>query len=294
MLLFVALCSIATYAQCCNACGCGAAGSTSFGVLPLSDKHFIGIRNYFRSSNTHDASAPQNDSKEYFSTIDVLIRYYPIRFLQLVAVLPYQITQQTGGSNVSVNGWGDASALVNYQLLGKRPIGAWINNVWLGVGMKFPTGSYDLIQNRSTLSPYLQPGTGTYDYLFNAMHALKYKNWGWNTTVLYKVNEENKATHYQFGNNWVLSSSIYHRFELKKIIMLPNINFSYQNDAKDKNYTVEEAQTGGQTSCIGVGTELFINQFNIGFTISEPINDTHAIDMVKSNTRFLLTTIFNF
>ena len=75
----------------CDACGCGV-GSYQFGILPQQTKNFVGIRYQTKS----DESTPYHDlqTKEQFQSIEIWGRFYPLKKVQVLALVPVNYNRQ--------------------------------------------------------------------------------------------------------------------------------------------------------------------------------------------------------
>src|SRR5688572_32202916 len=96
--------------QACDACGCGV-GSYQFGILPQQNKNFVGIRYQAKSDETTPFHGSQ--SKEEFQTMEIWGRFYPLKKVQVLALLPYNFNrQETDGKPTELQGLGDGLVLV--------------------------------------------------------------------------------------------------------------------------------------------------------------------------------------
>lgn len=85
------------------------------------------------------------------------------------------------------------SLFVNYLIYdnSRSEKGTFKATLQLGGDIKLPTGKNDIVQDFHTLPENLQPGSGTIDYLLNAIYTVRYQSVGINADVNYKIVQTN-------------------------------------------------------------------------------------------------------
>jgi hypothetical protein len=184
----------------CDGCACGAA-NYYLGMMPQFHRSFVGVR--FRNS-FFDTNGHYSSSKEVFQTIEWWGRYYLQPRWQVLAFLPYQMNRQqsSGFDDVTISGMGDASLMVNFDMLGQKDSDTAIKHViWAGLGVKAPTGRYntDLTADGTRFTPNFQLGTGSWDALLNIQYTLRMPKWGIVLDAAGRLSADNKSD-YRFGN----------------------------------------------------------------------------------------------
>jgi hypothetical protein len=277
----------------CDACGCGV-GSYQFGILPQQTKNFVGLRYQAKS----DASSPSHDlqTKEDFRTLEVWSRFYPVKKVQVLALLPFNFnSQETGGQVKDVKGIGDALVLVNYNVLNNTDslYQKVKHNLFVGGGLKLPTGQFDKEQEGIELNPNIQLGTGSLDFVANAMYTIRYDKIGLNTNVTYKHNTTNR-NHFRFGDKVGAGSVLFSVLKVKEVAIMPNAGFSTELTAKDSHYGDDLKESGGNVNFLTAGTELYFKSFSAGVTFQKPVSQNVSAGFVETGNRFLTHFTFMF
>src|SRR6185369_17278447 len=117
---------------------------------------------------------------------------------------------------LKTDGLGDLMMLVNYQLFNIKSISkddktTWMHQVYLGGGVKFPTGENKVNVNDPEFNIgdfNSQAGTGSVDYIVNATYNLLWNNSGLVTNVAYRINTANKQD-FRFGNRAYINSAYF-------------------------------------------------------------------------------------
>lgn len=281
-------------AQACDACGCGV-GSYQFGILPQQTKNFVGIRYQQKSDKTTPMHADMQ-SEEFFQTTEIWGRFYPVKKVQVLALLPYNFNEQKlDGETKMVHGFGDALVLVNYNLLNNtdslyQPVK---HNLFVGGGVKLPTGHFQRTVEGSELNPNLQLGSGSLDFVANAMYTIRYDKIGLNTNVTYKYNTENKND-FLFGNKFGAGTVLFSVLKVKEMAFMPNIGFNTELTGKDYQYGDKLAESGGYVNLVSLGTEVYFKKVSAGITAQKPVSQNLSEGYVKTGKRLLTHLTFMF
>ncbi|MDP1051393.1 hypothetical protein, partial [Klebsiella quasipneumoniae] len=80
-----------------------------------------------------------------------------------------------------------------------------------------PTGrfKYDLNSSEEVANPNFQLGTGSTDFLLNAIYTVRYNQWGLNTDLTYKINTKN-SNQYQYGNKLTTALTAFYTKDVGK------------------------------------------------------------------------------
>ena len=280
-------------AYACDACGCGV-GSYQFGILPQQTKNFVGIRYQTKS----DESTPYHDlqTKEQFQSMEIWGRFYPVKKVQVLALVPFNYNrQETDNIPTEVKGLGDAVVLINYNLLNNTDSLYQMvkHNLFVGGGLKLPTGKADHEIEGNELNPNIQLGSGSLDLIANLMYTVRYNKIGLNTNVTYKYNSTNK-NEFRFGNKLGAGAALFSVLNVKDCAIMPNAGFSTELTAKDSHYKSELKESGGQINFLTLGTEFYFKNFSAGVTAQKPVSQNVSEGFVKTNNRFLTHLTFMF
>lgn len=245
----------------CDRCGCGVS-NYYLGIMPQFTRSFVGVR--YRHSS-FESTGHTSLTDETFRTTELWGRFYPHRKWQVLAFVPYQFNEQRNGVDAPIKrqGLGDASVLVNYNLLNvnnQRENMEVKHQLWFGGGVKAPTGQYDgnTAEESAHFSPNFQLGTGSWDVLTNVLYTMRMDKLGFSSDFNYRINTTNKEA-YRFGNR--MSGSINGFYVQKispKLALMPWAGLYGEQSAQDTNrgYTVQES--GGYLVAGQAGADLYI------------------------------------
>lgn len=278
----------------CEVCGCGNGGSF-FGILPQSHKGFVGLRYSYKSYDSHLSSVNLKAREDFWKT-ELWARAYPLKKVQVLAFVPYLINQQTiqkTGKQLHLNGFGDVTALANYNVI--NTVNDTVNhqfnhNLLIGGGVKLPFGKYkfDLLSETEVANANFQLGTGSVDFLLNLVYTIRHKDWGLNYDFSYKINTHN-SDNYQFGNR--LNSNLallYFKKINSDFTIIPNVGLLFEDAAFDTKNKIINTQTGGYSTFGAVGVESYYKSFSMGINYQEPITQDLSGGELKANARLNL------
>ena len=189
------------------------------GLLPGFKNKFIGLRYHYVRFHTQLANDVSKFSHNYYNSIEFWGGWNIGKKWQVLAFVPYYYNKQADDDGVSYKkGPGDITLLANYQLLHIRSMNK--NNksieqiLWFGGGLKLPTGTFKVnpADSTTTLADInAQIGTGSTDFLLNALYHIRIGFFGVSTSMNYKIGTTN-STKYKFGNKFTANSIAYYRF----------------------------------------------------------------------------------
>lgn len=299
--LFITLFSVA-----CPICGCGV-GGFYIGLLPTYNGKFVGVRYEYSHYETRLRNDPRQFSHDYYK----LAEWYGGIALgtkwQLLGFIPYHINYQNTDDGIKrKNGLGDASIVANYRVW--QSIGLNKNNkqvtqqLWLGAGLKLPTGKYNVdfknaaSQNEEELLGEVNSeiGTGSFDFIANAMYNVHFGNWGINTTLNYKINTTNKSD-FRYGDRLSANSFAYYQATLKhSVFMAPNIGLLYEHVSGNHLNKNNVDQTGGYATLASAGIDVNINKITVGANVQLPVAQDYALGQTQYKTRGLVHITYTF
>ncbi len=283
---------------------CGAAGSNSLGILPGFKKHFVSLRwNESSFVSRHTPASPESgtfttaQSKEFFNVVDLWGRFYVHKRVQIFAFVPLavrtKIDEDSGFERLS--GLSDVSLLANYVILNT---GDSLNKkvkhgLQAGGGIKLPTGRFGVVSNNELVIPNMQPGSGSFDVLFNAVYTLKVKSFGVNYDVNYRINTANKHQ-YRFGNRTNTALRGFYWKNIQRSVMMPYAGVYFEHADKDTKRQNVREYTGGQILAASIGMDVFIKNFGMGFQFMQPIHSSIAQGYVTPFQRWTTHVSFLF
>jgi hypothetical protein len=274
IILLMAVCIFITKPlSACDICGCSS-GNYFIGPFPQFNKHFVGMRYSFRNYNSVLKSDNSQFSKDHYQTAELLFGTRICKKWQLLLFVPYSVNRSVTDDGIKQNqGLGDVTLMGSYNLFDKLKMLSDTEVVqqqlWIGGGVKLPTGKFSVDSNDIISSANNQPGTGSFDFLALATYTLRIKNWGLSSNATYKINQS--ASNFKFGDRFAASAFASRSFYLGKVTLSPNAGLLFENLAANKlnNETIKE--TGGYTLLTAAGLETRFNRFAIGGNIQIPL-----------------------
>lgn len=257
----------------CDICGCGV-GSYYIGILPEYNKRFIGLRYQHKSLQTHLGPAGERtplSTDETYQSAEVWGGWNFGKKFRILAFVSYNFNKKVSQSiNGEKNGLGDVAVMAYYNLLNKSgSVGnnLLVQSLWLGAGIKAPTGKYEPSERLAVQeSPNnFQLGTASTDFTFNVAYDIRLQDLGLNANINYKVNTENKYD-YRYGNKLTTNLLAYYKFRVAKTLTIaPNAGMLYETSAKDVESNKYEVNVSGGYSLAAVmGAEVAFDKFSFG------------------------------
>ena len=288
--------------QACDVCGCSL-GSNYFGILPQFDKHFVGIRwhySAFSAQMNHNSRFLEDESSyDTYHQVELWGRFYLTPRLQLFASIPYSVNHMRGShQRVTASGPGDVSLLANYTLVntGEDVGNAWRHTLLAGGGIKLPTGAYQQQDQDELVNPNFQLGTGSTDFVFNAVYTVRYQNVGLNVGGTKQFNTRNPEE-YQFGSQWNASVQLFYWRQMKAWSLLPHVGAYYEAATMHTDSGVRQVNTGGTALFAQVGVDIYYRSIALGFTYKHPAQqrmNSDQIATIEAEDRWMVSLLYNF
>ena len=298
ILLIAVLCFSIFQSNACDICGCSS-GNYFLGPFPQFRTHFFGTRYSFRSFESRLKSDESQFSKDFYQTIELWGGVNIGKKWQLLAFAPYNINKQNSDDGTkTATGLGDISFIVNHKLLDKRNTDKNANMIsqqlWVGGGVKFPTGKFspeeaDIIPDANN-----QAGTGSVDFIVNTMYTLHLNDWGVNSNINYKINRS--AESFRFGNRLTTTAFVFRSFqnETGNTSLNPNLGVVYERLGANKMTSGKVADTGGNAFLASAGLEVNFAKIAIGMNTQLPIAQNLSNHQTRTNIRGALHVSFLF
>jgi hypothetical protein len=280
----------------CDICGCSS-GNYFVGPFPWFHKHFVGIRYTFRSFHSILKNDETQFSKDFYQTAEVWGGWNIRKKWQLLAFLPYNINRQTSDDGaIKSNAVGDITVIANYNLLSNKTTNKHGNGVsqqlWIGAGLKLPTGKFSADADDFIPSANNQPGSGSVDLLLNSMYSLRINNWGISSNINYKINQD--ANNYQFGNRFSASAFVFRSLATPKATFNPNTGLLYENLQPNKLANLKVKDTGGNALFASAGMETAFNKIAVGFNAQLPVTQHLSNGQTTAGIRGMLHVTYAF
>lgn len=297
MMALVLVMTSITATRACDICGCGV-GSYYLGILPEYNKRFIGLRYQHKTLRTHLGPFGERTpltSDETYQSMELWAGWNIGSRFRILAFVPYNFNEresQTG--NGTKNGLGDIALMGYYKLfdskvtLGERLL---IQSLWLGGGIKVPTGKYEPSERLAVSeSPNnFQLGTASTDFTLNAAYDIRYNDLGLNANVNYKINTENKYA-YRYGNKFTGNMLMYYKIRVANAVTLaPNAGILYETAQKDiENKKYEVAVSGGYSLSAVGGVEVSLKRLSLGANYQNVRSQNLAGGRVHAGNRLMV------
>jgi len=283
----------------CEICGCGL-GNYYIGLLPQFSHKFIGFRYQYRSFKTVMADNPSQFSHDYYKTMELWAGWNIGKKWQLIAILPYNYIHQVSDDGVTNNnGIGDIALMANYKVFDKNTTSgngsAVAQQLWLGAGIKVPTGKFNVDATDPALVAIAntQTGSASTDFMLNAMYNVRINNFGINTGASYKMNTANNDK-YIFGNKFSANSFVSYAINRGKTTVVPNAGILFETTAANKLDKQNIAQTGGHLLAAAAGLELSLNKVTIGANVQLPVNQSFSAGQTDLKVKGMAHITFSF
>lgn len=295
--------STATFSvMACDICGSGV-GSGYIGLLPEFSKKIIGLRYRHNTLKTHIGAGGRTTyltTDETYRTAELWGGWTIGNKLRIMGSLPVNFNEKKNSeTNASREGLGDASVLGYYRILDRKNSLSnklLTQSLWMGVGIKLPTGKYEVTSKlQGAQDPNIfQLGTGSTDFTINAMYDVRLMDLGINATASYKLNTKNKEG-YQYGNKLSTSAQAYYKFKISNSLTIaPNAGVLLETAQRDKDNGFISDVSGGHSICGTAGVELNFNRIAIGANAQNPLSQKLANGSVKAGNRIMFHVSFLF
>ena len=127
-------------------------------------------------------------------------------------------------------------------------------------------GNYELVINKTfpgeELNPHLQTGTGSFDFLFISSYLAKYKGFGFNTDVVYKINTKNKND-FLFANRLNVTSSFFYSKKIKSLTLLPSVGGYLEQAKMDLDHHNPVMDSGGNVLFTIFGLDIYYKNVSV-------------------------------
>lgn len=299
MILFITSCSL--NAAACDICGCGA-GNSYIGILPDFNSHIIGMRyrrNMLQSHLGPGGSHTYLTSKEIYRVAELWGGWNLSRKIRVMASLPFSFNERINQSKSDTkNGLGDIVVNGYYEVVNKKSAvgksSLLVQSLWLGAGIKLPTGKYEPADKSSGSenTNLFQLGTGSTDVLLNAMYDIRLQDAGLNVAAAYKMNTSNRYD-YRYGNKFSGTAQLYYKIRInKKVLLAPNAGVQYEYSDKDHDAGTVVDISGGNMIAGTVGIETGFKNIAVGANFQKPFSQKLANNMVRSGNRLMVHLSF--
>ncbi|HVZ57012.1 MAG TPA: hypothetical protein VG870_10175 [Chitinophagaceae bacterium] len=279
----------------CEICGCGM-GNYYIGLLPQFRRSFFGLRYQYNHFQTVMKNDPTQFSRDYYQTLELWSGVSLSRRWQLLAFVPVNFNRQVSDEGTSQrNGLGDITLLADYKLLdltrgGNRAVS---QQLWVGGGVKLATGQFTIDPADQDLAAVAngQIGSGSTDFILNAMYTVRVNQLGITTNAGYKINTDNRDQ-YRFGNRFTANSLVSYSLPAGTTTITPNAGALYEHSDPSHLQGSKINLTGGNLLLASAGVEFSRGKISTGFNVQLPVAQDFAEGQTKSRVRGMLHVTF--
>jgi len=293
------ICFTFSTAKACEICGCGL-GNYYIGLLPQFNHKFIGFRYQYRRFNTVLADNPTQFSHDYYKTMELWAGWNIGKKWQLITILPYNYIHQVSDDGVTNNnGIGDIALMANYKVFDKNTTSgngsAVAQQLWLGAGIKVPTGKFNVDATDPALVAIAntQTGSASTDFILNGIYNVKINNIGINAGASYKLNTANNDK-YVFGNKFSANSFVSYAISKGNTTVIPNAGVLFETSAANTLDKQNVAQTGGHLLTAAAGLELGFKNITVGGNMQLPVNQDFSAGQTNLKIKAMAHISFSF
>ena len=139
-----------------------------------------------------------------------------------------------------------------------------------------------------------QMGTGSTDFIFNAMYNIHLGIFGINTTANYKVNTIN-SSNFRYGDRFSINSFAYYQTKAGKgIFMAPNIGLLYLHNGQNNLAKTKVNETGGYVVSASAGLDINIRNVTVGTNVQLPFAQNFAHHQTDEKVSGLVHVTYTF
>lgn len=291
--LFVALVLWTGVTHACDICGSSSA-TGAMGLLPRLSGHFAGLRCLYASyqSRTHGSEPSRRDD---FLSYEALGRYMLTSRWTITASLPFQsVFQKSGEGKSNYHQMGDASLMAGYLYSFKTGKSGPDQTFYAAAGVKFPTGSRELVKDGNKLPPGLQPGSGSLDWLAMLAWNRFGKTFGLGAESSCRLARPN-ADHYALGHRFGASAKAYYRLSRNSNEIWSSLGLDAEVTSPDRWHGESVEQTGGRSLLLNAGINLLAQGgMNLGLTAQLPLAQRLNEGFTRSSVRASLQFFYFF
>jgi len=300
--ILIGLCLLAMSsfgAVACDQCGCATSGY--LGIVPQFGRHYVGSRYQLqqfetRHSSLLDDTAPTEKSREYFHLVEVNGSYYPHKRIQLLGAVPFVHRSQISSSEgtFTAYGLGDAWLGGNYTIFASPDSMSKKvrHHVFGGVGLKTPTGRWNLKLGDEQLHRNLQPGTGSWDVDLNTRYLIRMKRWGVTSAINYRLNLKNRDG-YKYGDRITSVLGAFYWTIYRNVTFMPQIGLNFDHAFKDVDGRRLQTKTGGyqlsSRADLQIGYKRFIASLGYAIPLVHNLSGKETTPVQQVNVSLSIT-----
>lgn len=224
----------------CDICNSGASNTSSSSIGGLHN--YIGLQYQYLHFNYKETIASDSPiAQDKINTMQLVGQYYLTKKININWNIPYQYNiRENSTEKVERSGLGDISFTSNYKWISHNEN----HHISLGLGLKLPTGKFDLVRANQNQTSANQIGTGSLDVLLPLQYSFVQKKYNWSISGQYSFKGKNEYD-YQYGNQIHLETGGNYILFEKKHALEAGLNLSYDHFGNISRFDIEDDQTDG-------------------------------------------------
>lgn len=192
--------------------------------------------------------------------------YLRDRWKTMVTLPVVDNTERIDGlAKYRIKGLGDPMLIQTYQLYSTKQTSDTVqrvtHRVTLGGGVKVPLGNISKTYAFGKPNLDLQPGSGSWDFLFLTTYAFRYKSLGFSTNLNVKFNTYNQDN-FKYGNTLNINANVFYIKNLKSITFMPFVGTYMERFEKDYKHSIIN-DSGGATFFGNIGLKLYKDNWSL-------------------------------
>lgn len=256
-------------AQACDVCGCM---PISVGTQwpGMQNRHMLSLEGRWLGFTNSDG---QSQASDRLYQLILSGRLAISDRFKITASVPYSgLSRKIGKNNQeAINGLSDISMLAELQVLSMQDS---LSQLWLGLGLKAPTGEFRSSINSFYLPPNFQLGTGTWDGLASITYRLQKDKWAWDGNVTGRMGGENKQA---FAMPWLMIAQANARRVIQKkshkIVIGIGSQAEFFGPTKSIGIPIEESGFGF-LGTVSAGYQT--KNYALGFQLKQPLAQSYG------------------
>ena len=167
------------------------------------------------------------------------------------------------GDHMRSQGWGDLQVTGEIDFLKdtRRSLGAL-------TGVKFPTGSTEEKNTDGSLfEPEMQPGSGSYDYLWGAVYHQDWERLSVSSNAVYTF-KTTGAADFRFGNSFLTNAVVSYAVNpgSRWGVIKPGAQLNYLHEARQVDHGQKVGDSGGDSLSLGPVVNVHVGKNSTVFT----------------------------
>ncbi|MEP7170104.1 MAG: hypothetical protein ABI855_12095 [Bacteroidota bacterium] len=233
---------------------------------------------------------------EIYTAYELRANYFIHQRVELNFILPYNENKMRYEDKIiHLKSQGDATVLAGYQLIRQMEMEKKIQQrLVLGAGIKFSTGKHDFRDGDNTRYNFLiQPGTGSYDYLFYLNYAAAGNKLGLGISSVFKVSNYNDYTE-KFTNSNNTGVSVFYKLYKGNLQLIPSAQLYYEYVKGMMSHGILIANTGSDIAMCGPGLDVYYKNLSLNFSIQYPVRDKTDSENLSAAGKMVAGLKYNF